>query len=177
MSWRLRRAGSADLDAVMALEQASFETDAWSRESMAREIDHPFGYYLVGLDAEGPDPDLEADPGALRGYAGLLCPPGSDFADIQTIAVSPAARGGGLGRQLMARLLAEASDRGARSVLLEVRADNPVAHSLYLSLGFTDIARRPQYYQPDGVDAIVMQLELPARRPALADTPGEPHDA
>ena len=173
MSWRLRRAVASDLDAVMALERASFEHDAWSRESMAAEITHPYGYYLVGLDAEAPDPDLESTPEALCGYAGLLCPPGSDIADIQTIAVAEQARGTGLGRQLMTRLLAEATDRGAASVLLEVRADNPVAHSLYLSLGFADIARRPKYYQPDGVDAIVMQLPLGERTPALATPEGD----
>ncbi|MFB2585627.1 ribosomal protein S18-alanine N-acetyltransferase [Herbiconiux liukaitaii] len=174
MSWRLRRATVTDLDAVMALENASFAHDAWSRESMASEIAHPYGYYLVGLDAEAPDPDFAADPGALQGYAGLLCPPGTDIADIQTIAVAESARGRGLGRQLMMRLIAEATDRGARSVLLEVRADNPVAHALYVSLGFIDIARRPKYYQPDSVDAIVMQLDLAGRTPALATAQGDP---
>ncbi len=161
MSWQLRRASVADLDAIMALEEASFESDAWSRESMAREIEHPFCYYLVGVD--------EAAPDALAGYAGLLCPPGSVDADIQTIAVTSAARGRGLGRQLMQGLLGEAVGRGARSMFLEVRADNPVAHGLYLSLGFTDIAVRPAYYQPDGVDAIVMKAELKASLPAVRE--------
>jgi ribosomal-protein-alanine N-acetyltransferase len=171
MSWRLRRAGEADLDAVMALETASFLSDAWSRESMAREIVHPYGYYLVAFSAEAAEdagsPDIAN--GGLAGYAGLLCPPRSEFADIQTIAVAPGARGHGLGRQLMGRLIGEAAARGAASVLLEVRADNPVAEALYRSLGFTEIARRPAYYQPDGVDAIVMQLPLPEPAPAFAE--------
>ncbi|CDK00310.1 Acetyltransferase (fragment) [Microbacterium sp. C448] len=29
-----------------------------------------------------------------------------------------------------------------------------------MSEGFVEIARRPNYYQPDGVDAIVMRLDL-----------------
>ena len=161
MTWQLRRATVADLDAIMALEEASFENDAWSRESMRREIEHPHCYYLVGVDAE-------AGTGVVEGYAGLLCPVGSSDADVQTIAVSERSRGRGLGRQLMGRLLTEATARRAKTVFLEVRADNPVAHALYLSLGFADIAVRPAYYQPDGVDAIVMRAELPARGPALA---------
>ncbi len=161
MSWQLRRAGLGDLDAIMQLEESSFTTDAWSRESMRREIEHPECYYLVGFDAEHPD--------ALQGYAGLLCPRGATDADIQTIAVTERSRGRGLGRQLMNRLLAEAGRRGARSVFLEVRADNPVAHGLYLSLGFEDIAVRPKYYQPDGVDAVVMKAPVPATGPALTE--------
>ena len=136
MTWQLRRAQTTDLDAIMALEEASFTTDAWSRGSMEREIEHPQCYYLVGIDAEHPD--------ELQGYAGLLCPRGASDADIQTIAVSESARGRGLGRQLMMRLLGEAATRGASSIFLEVRADNPVAHGLYLSLGFEDIAVRPR---------------------------------
>jgi N6-L-threonylcarbamoyladenine synthase len=38
--------------------------------------------------------------------------------------------------------------------------DNPVAAALYESLGFVAIDRRKAYYQPDGVDAIVMRAEL-----------------
>ncbi len=159
MTWQLRRAQPGDLDEIMALEESSFTTDAWSRASMEREIGHPECYYLVGVDAEHPD--------ALQGYAGLLCPRGASDADIQTIAVAEAARGKGLGRQLMNRLLGEAATRGASSIFLEVRADNPAAHGLYLSLGFDDIAVRPAYYQPDGVDAIVMKAPLAPHRPAL----------
>ncbi|WPO87303.1 tRNA (adenosine(37)-N6)-threonylcarbamoyltransferase complex transferase subunit TsaD [Herbiconiux sp. KACC 21604] len=156
----LRRATLDDLEAVMALERRSFESDAWSSDSMAREIDGEHGHYLVAVDGAG----------ALLGYAGLLAPRGGGDADIQTIAVAEHARGRGLGRRLMVSLLAEARQRGAESIFLEVRADNPVAHGLYLSLGFTDIAVRPNYYQPDGVDAIVMKAELgevPAREPVV----------
>ncbi len=60
-----------------------------------------------------------------------------------------------------------------RDVFLEVRADNPVAQALYESEGFIEIARRPRYYQPDDIDAIVMKLDLVAwsarRTPDPAD--------
>ena len=63
-------------------------------------------------------------------------------------------------RTLLRALIAEAVSRGARELFLEVRADNPVAEGLYRSEGFAEIGRRPRYYQPDDVDAIVMRLDL-----------------
>ena len=54
----------------------------------------------------------------------------------------------------------EAAQRGAREVFLEVRADNPTAQALYASEGFVEVGRRPRYYQPDDVDAVVMKLDL-----------------
>jgi ribosomal protein S18 acetylase RimI-like enzyme len=62
----------------------------------------------------------------------------------------------------MVALLDEARSRDAAEVFLEVRADNPNAQQLYASLGFEQIAVRAQYYQPDGVDAHIMRLDLGA---------------
>jgi ribosomal-protein-alanine N-acetyltransferase len=150
MTWLLRRAGVDDLDAIMAIEQATFATDAWSSDLMRAELRNAHTYYLVAAEA------------AVEGYAGLLAPRGSGQADIQTIAVVESARGKGLGRTLMNALLSEARTRGADEVFLEVRADNPAAQHLYESLGFERIDLRKNYYQPDGVDAIIMRLTMPA---------------
>jgi ribosomal-protein-alanine N-acetyltransferase len=152
----LRRATPADLDAIMLLESSTFDSDAWSRSTMAAELAGPHGYYLV---VDGPI-DGPADGVPLAGYAGLLAPEGSGQGDIQTIAVAPEARRRGLGRALMVALLDEARRRAATEVFLEVRADNPNAEALYVSLGFEQIAVRPNYYQPDGVDAHIMRVQL-----------------
>ena len=45
-------------------------------------------------------------------------------------------------------------------MFLEVRADNPRAHGLYLRRGFAEIGVRRGYYQPSGMDAIVMRKDL-----------------
>jgi ribosomal-protein-alanine N-acetyltransferase len=74
-------------------------------------------------------------------------------------------RGRGVGRALMHALIDEARRRGANELFLEVRDDNPVARRLYGSLGFEEIGVRPGYYQPDGVDAVAMRLDVP---PAIA---------
>jgi len=144
-----RTATLADLDGIMALEHASFPTDAWSAAMMREELVSPHGWYVVVEEA-----------GRLIGYAGLRAVRGARDADVQTITISEAARGRGRGRALLTALLEEAGRREVHDVFLEVRADNPVAQTLYASEGFAEVGRRPRYYQPDDVDAIVMQLDL-----------------
>lgn len=147
----IRTATSADLTAIMAIENASFPADAWSSEAMAAELVTDYSHYVV-----------DEEDGEVIGYAGLRSIRGNPDADIQTIALIEARRGEGRGRAMLRTLLAEASARGAREVFLEVRADNPSAEALYLSEGFEEIGRRPRYYQPDDVDAIVMKAALRA---------------
>lgn len=148
----LRPATEADLDEIWAIEAAVFGRDAWSRDLMRDELTGEHRVYLA----------LTGGDGVVVGYAGLLAL-GAE-GDVQTIAVAPALRGQGQGRRLMNALLDEAAARGVRTVFLEVRADNPAARGLYASLGFAEIGVRPRYYQPDNVDAIVMQLEMRERR-------------
>jgi len=161
MAWQLRTADPHDLDAIMQIEHAVFPSDAWSRESMLSELANKHTRYLVAFDQQTPD-DLLA-------YAGLLAPRGATQADIQSVAVVESARRRGLARTLVQTLIAEARDRGAREVFLEVRVDNPNAQALYTSLGFERIAVRKGYYQPDNVDGAVMRLEIPEpkTRPAV----------
>ena len=147
----IRPATMGDLDEIMALEVALFPTDAWSEAMMREELGSPHGVYLVDERAQ-----------RIVGYAGLRAPAGARDADVQTIAVAPEARGTGRGRALLDALLREASARRVGEVFLDVRADNPVAQRLYESEGFTEVGRRPRYYQPDDVDAVVMRLDVAA---------------
>ncbi|MCU1440810.1 MAG: rimI [Rhodoglobus sp.] len=137
----------------MAIESTVFDDDAWSRVTMAAELDDPHGYYLVAFPPGKPD--------RVEAYAGLRSPMLEPQADIQTIAVAETARRHGLGRVLMLRMIEEARERGAAELFLEVRADNPGAKALYDSLGFEQIAMRPRYYK-GGVDALIMRLRIPA---------------
>ncbi len=158
----LRTATGDDLGAIMTLERASFPTDAWSESLMAAELASPHGRYLVDVEA-----------GRVVGYGGVRAVRGGADADIQTIAIAEAARGAGRGRALLRALLGEARECGAREMFLEVRADNPVAEALYASEGFVEIARRPRYYQPDDIDAVVMKLDLAAWAAAQASAPSD----
>lgn len=161
MTWQLRRADAGDLESIMRLETSIFGSDAWSSGTMRDELANANTWYLVAFRPETPE--------SIEAYAGLLSPRGAKEADIQTIAVAEGARRGGLGRTLVTSLVNEARKRGATEVFLEVRADNPGAQALYRSLGFEGIAVRENYYQPDGVDAIVMRLTVPARRSTFTE--------
>ena len=157
----LRAATGEDLAAIMALERASFPTDAWSEAMMREELASPHGWYVVDEEA-----------GRLLGYAGLRAVKSAKDADVQTIAIAEAARGRGRGRTLLRALLDEAARRSVAEVFLEVRADNPVAQALYASEGFLEIGRKARYYQPDDVDAVVMKIDVHAWSDARAATGG-----
>jgi ribosomal-protein-alanine acetyltransferase len=159
MTYLLSRAVLEDLPAMISWEGALFGTDAWSPEVMVAELSHPASYYLVAR----PDGD-----DAIVGYAGLRAGNRGGDGDIQTVAVAPEHRGKGLGRLLVEALLSEARERLVSAVFLEVRADNDAARGLYASLGFQEIDRRTGYYQPDGVDALVMTLVLGTPEPGWA---------
>ncbi|MEN9753602.1 MAG: tRNA ((37)-N6)-threonylcarbamoyltransferase complex transferase subunit TsaD [Actinomycetota bacterium] len=148
-NYKILPATEGHLDEIMNLEHECFGKDAWAEETMRFELaaDHT-RYFVLEIDDQ------------ILGYAGLSKVPGSDQADVQTIAVSPALRGKGFGRKLMDRLLTEARALRAGEIFLEVRADNEVAQNLYESLGFEHIDTRKRYYQPDNVDAWIMRARL-----------------
>src|SRR5699024_57367 len=91
--------------------------------------------------------------GELVGYAVLaaLGPAGDREFEVHTIAVDPAAQGRGIGRGLLARLLAVADAEGA-PVVLDVRTDNGPAVGLYTAHGFEVVGLRPRYYRPSMAD-------------------------
>lgn len=149
MSAGLRPARESDLAVIMEIERSCFGGDAWSKSAMLSELIAPHTKYFV----------FESD-GLIIGYAGLSKLAASKTADVQTIAVIAAMRGKGIGKKLMQRLLSEASAQNATEVLLEVREDREVPKNLYQSLGFEIIDKRPGYYQPDNVTALVMRLKL-----------------
>jgi [ribosomal protein S18]-alanine N-acetyltransferase len=147
---RLREMNSVDMAAIIALEQELFPEDAWTPEMFAAEFAQPPSrrLYLVAEDGN-----------ALIGYAGMMFASGSQ-ADVVTLAVNPARWGEGIGTALLTVLVDEAEKRGYEEVLLEVREDNPRARQLYLRHGFFEIGIRRGYYQPSGVDAVVMRKAL-----------------
>lgn len=148
MSTRL--ATEADLDVIVELENRIFPDDAWPREKLEDDLRSSYTHFLVAVEG-----------GEIVGYAIALHLPGNDVADIHNIAVSPAARGRGIGSTLFDELMAWCRERGATAIMLEVREDNGAAQALYSSRGFTVIATRPGYYQPAGVDGLVMRWEAP----------------
>lgn len=134
-----------DIPALHELEMDLFGPDGWTEALFWSELaQRESRHYLVADEA-----------GLTLGYAGLAALAGEAF--VQTIGVRRSHWGHGLGAELLAALLDEAAGRGASQVLLEVRADNERAQGLYRRFGFVVIHRRRHYYQPSGVDALVMR--------------------
>ncbi len=143
----LRGMDAGDLPVIHALEVRLFPVDAWPLQMFHDELAQQDTRHYLVAEVQG----------QIVGYAGLMCI--EPIADVQTIAVVPEQEGRGIGSALLAELIAESRRRRAEDVLLEVRADNPRAQQLYRRFGFEQIHIRPRYYR-DGVDALIMRLQL-----------------
>ena len=107
-------------------------------------------------------PFLVAEDGAgLAGYVIGLS--GADEGEILNVGVAPAQRRRGLGRALVAAMLADLAKRGAVTVYLEVRESNAPARALYSALGFEDIGRRRGYYRAPTEDAVILKRGVEVR--------------
>lgn len=137
----------ADLDEVLAIEQASFSTP-WSRAAYHRElITNGYATYLIGrLD------------GHVITYGGMWVI--LDEAHVTNIAVDPGFRARGAGRRTMAALEERAAQLGASRMTLEVRVSNLAARRLYEALGYHGTGVRRNYYSDTHEDAMVMWKDL-----------------
>jgi ribosomal-protein-alanine N-acetyltransferase len=140
-------AATADIDAVMALEQESF-TNPWTRETLVWELTNSdvTRVYLL-RDAE--------DRAIAFCVAWVLF----DELHINTLAVRPDRRRQGVATILLQEVMAEAAREGTRRATLEVRASNAAALQLYARLGFTVSAIRPGYYTNPVEDALILWRE------------------
>jgi [ribosomal protein S18]-alanine N-acetyltransferase len=86
-----------------------------------------------------------------------------DEAEILSVAVAGRYRGRGLARQLLNLHLRRLAGLGARTVFLEVDEHNNPALRLYHRAGFSEVARRPNYYPGTGgkaAAALVLRRNL-----------------
>jgi ribosomal-protein-alanine N-acetyltransferase len=136
--------------AVHELEQSCFSMP-WSEEQCRGAFMQPF-FAAFGL-MRGP---------CLVAYASVYHT--ASELEILNLAVSPPERRRGLGRRTLDMALQVARKMGIERVILEVRAGNFPAISLYQSCGFVKVAVRPHYYSDTGEDALiyVCQLRFPS---------------
>lgn len=84
-------------------------------------------------------------------------------AEVLTIATKPEFRRLGLAKTNLDAFLVTLKETAALSAFLEVAEDNKAAKSLYTNAGFTQVGRRPNYYNRPGnlkVAALVMEYVL-----------------
>lgn len=142
-----------DAEACAELEKLLFPgDDPWSAKMFRDEL--AVGHFYLAA----------RDGARLAGYGGLALIAGPPHAEteIHTIGVHPDYQRQGIGRRLLAGLLARADELSA-AVFLEVRTDNEPALALYEDTGFERLGLRRNYYRPSGADAFTMRR--PARQP------------
>lgn len=151
----IRRAVRADLVAMHRIEEASF-ADPWTVDSLATALSLERMQVLVA-ESVGEVEGGDAATGLLGYVVAVVLGPEAEIADL---AVAPESRRLGIGRALLARVLAELGEAGARTVYLEVRESNQAARALYEANGFGSVGRRRGYYRHPVEDALVLMREI-----------------
>lgn len=134
---RLVERYSASLDVDLSFQRLEDELD-----SLDRQYAPPAGAFIV---AELPNRRSEPETGRLVGCVGIRAFE-SRVGEIKRLYVVPGHRGCGLGRQLMMRILCEATLLGYERVVLDCLPSMAAARALYESLGFAQTA--PYRFNP-----------------------------
>ncbi len=142
----VRKCKYEDILAVSELEKECFKGESWSFGAIASAFENPsYGMFVA---EEG---------GEVIGY-GCACTT-VDTSDLENVLVAEEYRNSGVGKAVLNAVIADAKERGAEKMFLEVRVSNSSALKLYLSCGFVGVYARTRYYS-DGEDCLVMQKVL-----------------
>ena len=140
-----------DIAAVSAIEALSFSLP-WTEEMFAQELRKPEVSTVLVAWAEA--------RGGQAGIVGYICVwVVADELHINNLAVHPRWRRRHIAQALLTEALEYGRRRGARSAVLEVRASNLPALSLYRRYGFEPVGIRRQYYSHPPEDAVIMALQ------------------
>ena len=144
----IRPAVGTDLDAIYALECASFATDRLSRRGLRRFLKARHKPVLAARFS-----------GRIVGYILISLPARSDSARVYSLAVEATHGGRGVGRELLHAAERYARAHGRTRLRLEARYDNEAAIALYEKLGYRNFGRYPGYYA-DGAEALRFEKPL-----------------
>jgi ribosomal protein S18 acetylase RimI-like enzyme len=156
----IRPATLDDLDALVRIENSTFETDRISRRN--------FRYLLTKANAATL---VEESDGMIRGYAMTLFHTGTSLARLYSYAVDPACQRRGVGQALVAASEALALERECITLRLEVRRDNPASIKLFEKLGYRYLEVVPDYYEDHAAALRFEKTLAPHLNPELARVP------
>lgn len=152
-NWRqsginIREARPRDLEAIVRLENESFESDRVSRRSLREFLRAPHRPTMVAaIDDE------------LAGYVLVSLRKGARALRIYSLAVGARFARRGVGRALLQACEAYARRHRREAMTLEVRYDNSAAIALYESSGFRQFGEHAHYYA-DGATALRYEKPL-----------------
>ena len=158
---RIRLAEPADLERVGEITVAAY----------VPYTNGPTDFYIARLRDAGTrarEAELwvaEDDDGTLLGSV-TATPAGSPWREIaqdgegefRMLAVDPAAQGRGVGRALVAHVLARSAAAGDRAMVMSSEASMAPAHALYTSMGFRRTPERDWHPLPH-IDLITFEKE------------------
>ena len=156
----IRKARLQDLNSLVTIENAAFQTDRFSRRS--------FRYLLTRANAETL---VYENEGRVCGYVLVLFHTGTSLARMYSLAVSPELGGQGIGTELIGAAESLALAHDCITLRLEVRLDNANAIRRYEKLGYRQFGRMPDYYE-DHMEALRFEKRLvPQLNPDLMRVP------
>ena len=132
------------IDGVAQLEEAIFSVP-FKKKDICDLFQNPSWRFFTALDGD-----------KVVGYISLYLI--IDEKEIVNVCVLPEYRGRGIGAMLVGRALEYERDKTAR-VMLEVRASNEGAISLYKKFGFLPVGVSKNHYSQPREDAVLMNLE------------------
>ncbi len=141
----IRPAENGDLDAIHAIESASFPAP-WRREFFESELSAPGRFTLVATNAD-----------RVVGYIFAMWI--FDEMHVNKIAVTSDERRKGIAQKLMHHCVDFAREHGVELISLEVRQSNTGAQDFYRQLDFDSAYVRPRYY-PDHEAAVIMTRKI-----------------
>ena len=155
-------ATSEMLPEIVALEEACFSAP-WTRKMLEAELrGNPFAHFLVAWLQDRSGGGAES---TIVGYHCFWIV--FEELRLMNLAVRGSMRRQGVGRALVLEACRLGAEQAASRAILEVRASNHAARSLYRHMGFSQVGKRPQYYTNPTEDALLMEMNplvLPGQR-------------
>jgi ribosomal-protein-alanine N-acetyltransferase len=140
--WMIRR----DMPEVLQTEQESFEF-SWTEEDFLRCLRQR---NCIGMVAEQGE--------KVVGF--MIYELHKSKLHILNFAVNPGQRRGGIGGQMVAKLIGKLSSHRRTRITLEVRETNLAAQLFFQKQGFRAVRVLRSYYEDTGEDAFLMQYRI-----------------
>lgn len=119
----------------------------------AELTNNQFAHFLVARQQE--ESATRADPTIIGYHCFWIV---FEELRLMNLAVRESMRRRGVGRALVTEALRLGVEQAATRAVLEVRASNDPARSLYTRIGFVQISKRPRYYTNPIEDAVLMEM-------------------
>lgn len=153
----IRAAIQSDLDAVLAIEEASPTAAHWQRAQYESALSNNETLFLIAEREH-----------SVVGF--LMASTAVQEWELENIAVLPSARRQGIGVGLMQALISAGEKAGATEIRQEIRPSNLAAQRLGQHLGFVQDGGRPGYYRVPQEDALLFRY-LVRSKPAATERP------